>query len=89
MAALHERVTFPGSLGAPLAARLDLPQGRPRAMALFAHCFTCSKDLFAASRIASVLAERGFAVFRFDFTGLGMTARASSRIPTSPPMSRT
>ena len=73
MAALHERVTFPGSLGAPLAARLDLPQGRPRAMALFAHCFTCSKDLFAASRIASVLAERGFAVFRFDFTGLGMS----------------
>jgi uncharacterized protein len=54
-----------------LAARLDLPVGPPRAQALFAHCFTCSKDIFAASRIAQALAARGIAVLRFDFTGLG------------------
>jgi uncharacterized OsmC-like protein/alpha/beta superfamily hydrolase len=65
------KVTFTGALGEPLAARLDAPPGEPRAFALFAHCFTCSKDIFAASRIASALAERGIAVLRFDFTGLG------------------
>jgi uncharacterized OsmC-like protein/alpha/beta superfamily hydrolase len=68
-----EKVTFQGSQGDVLAARLDYPHGEPRALALFAHCFTCSKDLFAASRIASELTARGFAVFRFDFTGLGMS----------------
>ncbi len=74
MAAHSEKITFPGLHGLPLAARLDWPDGKPRALALFAHCFTCSKDLFAASRIASELTQRGFAVFRFDFTGLGMSA---------------
>jgi putative redox protein len=54
-----------------LAARLELPDGPPRAYALFAHCFTCSKDVFAAARIAGGLAEAGIAVLRFDFTGLG------------------
>jgi len=68
-----EKVTFKGSLGDMLAARLDSPIGPIRAYALFAHCFTCSKDIFAASRIASGLAERGIAVLRFDFTGLGMS----------------
>lgn len=71
MAARSDKVTFIGGSGENLAARLDLPQGRPRAYALFAHCFTCSKDVFAAARIAGGLAERGFAVLRFDFTGLG------------------
>ncbi|MCG8559720.1 MAG: alpha/beta fold hydrolase [Hyphomicrobiales bacterium] len=66
-----ERLTFPGAQGAELAARLDLPAGPPRAYALFAHCFTCSKDIFAASRIANELTGHGFAVLRFDFTGLG------------------
>lgn len=65
-----EKVTFEGSQG-KLAARLDLPEGRPAAYALFAHCFTCSKDVFAASRIAHGLAELGVATLRFDFTGLG------------------
>jgi putative redox protein len=65
------RVTFPGSSGDELAARLDLPAGPPKAYALFAHCFTCSKDLRAASRIAATLTDAGFAVLRFDFTGLG------------------
>ncbi len=68
-----EKVTFAGSQGFDLAARLDLPEGKPKATALFAHCFTCSKDIFAASRIARELADRGFAVLRFDFTGLGMS----------------
>jgi alpha/beta superfamily hydrolase len=71
MAGGSEKVTFPNPSGARLAARLDRPAGDPRAFALFAHCFTCSKDLFAASRISQALAERGFAVLRFDFTGLG------------------
>jgi uncharacterized OsmC-like protein/alpha/beta superfamily hydrolase len=62
---------FPGSQGADLAGRLDLPAGPPRAVALFAHCFTCGKDLRAASDIAAVLTDLGYAVLRFDFTGLG------------------
>ena len=66
-----ERVTFPGSSGDLLAARLDLPAGPPKAFAVFAHCFTCSKDLRAASRIAAVLTDLGFGLLRFDFTGLG------------------
>ncbi|MDZ7733141.1 MAG: bifunctional alpha/beta hydrolase/OsmC family protein [Acidimicrobiia bacterium] len=64
-------VTFTGSGGDQLAARLDLPDGEPLAYALFAHCFTCSKDLAAATRISRGLADRGFGVLRFDFTGLG------------------
>jgi len=64
-------VRFPGSQGFTLAARLDLPTGKPTAYALFAHCFTCSKDSKAASYISSSLAAAGIAVLRFDFTGLG------------------
>ena len=64
------KVEFPGSTGAQLAARLELP-AEPRAYALFAHCFTCGKDIFAASRIAGGLAARDIAVLRFDFTGIG------------------
>ena len=66
-----ERITFPGHSGETLAARLDLPQGPILATALFAHCFTCSKDIPAARRIAGRLAAMGIAVLRFDFTGLG------------------
>jgi putative redox protein len=54
-----------------LDARLELPAGTPRAFAVFAHCFTCSKDSSAASRISRALAARGIAALRFDFTGLG------------------
>ncbi len=64
-------VTFAGAGGDRLAANLEMPHERPMAFALFAHCFTCSKDMFAAKRIARALAERGIAVLRFDFTGLG------------------
>ncbi len=66
-----ERLEFPGHDGGTLAARLDLPIGEPQAYAIFAHCFTCSKDIFAAVRISQALAARGIAVLRFDFTGLG------------------
>jgi len=71
MSRSSEKLTFPGSSNEALAARLDRPVGAPRAYALFAHCFTCSKDIFAAARISEALVERGFAVLRFDFTGLG------------------
>jgi len=66
-----ERLEFIGHDGSTLAARLDLPVGKPAAFALFAHCFTCSKDIPAARRIAQRLASLGIAVLRFDFTGLG------------------
>ena len=71
MASRGEKITFPGSDGGQLAARLDRPQGAIRAYALFAHCFTCTKDIFAAARIAEGLTSHGIAVLRFDFTGLG------------------
>ncbi len=64
---------FPGSQGDTLAARLDLPDGEVRAYALFAHCFSCSKDVFAASRVSKALTSSGIAVLRFDFTGLGQS----------------
>ena len=66
-----EQITFAGHSGHPLAARLDRPAGPHLATALFAHCFTCSKDIAAARRIAGRLAAAGIAVLRFDFTGLG------------------
>jgi uncharacterized OsmC-like protein/alpha/beta superfamily hydrolase len=68
------RLHFTGALGDRLAARVEMPVGKPTACALFAHCFTCGKDLKAVVRISRALAERGIAVFRFDFTGLGESA---------------
>ncbi|HKS18347.1 MAG TPA: bifunctional alpha/beta hydrolase/OsmC family protein [Bradyrhizobium sp.] len=66
-----ERFQFTGSEGQQLAAALDTPNGPIAAYALFAHCFTCGKDVLAARRIAAALAAQGIAVLRFDFTGLG------------------
>ncbi|MEP6840366.1 MAG: bifunctional alpha/beta hydrolase/OsmC family protein [Bradyrhizobium sp.] len=66
-----ERFQFAGEGGHQLAAALDLPDGPVHAYALFAHCFTCGKDVLAAKRIATALAAKGIAVLRFDFTGLG------------------
>jgi putative redox protein len=67
-----ERVNFVNPRGINLAARLDLPARHPpRAYVLFAHCFTCSKEFKAAVNIGKALARSGFAVLRFDFTGLG------------------
>lgn len=66
-----QKITFTGSKGESLAARMDMPAGLIRATAIFAHCFTCSKDILAAKRIAGELSRSGIAVLRFDFTGLG------------------
>ncbi|MBO6757695.1 MAG: OsmC family protein [Roseibium sp.] len=71
MTARPLKIEFDGARGAKLAARLDLPAGRVRAFALFAHCFTCSKDIAAARHIAGALSADGIGVLRFDFTGLG------------------
>ena len=71
-----ERIEFTGHGGHKLAARLDLPDGPHLATALFAHCFTCSKDSLAARRIAARLTGAGIAVLRFDFTGLGASEGA-------------
>ncbi|MGB5347371.1 MAG: alpha/beta fold hydrolase [Woeseia sp.] len=68
-----QKVTFDSDRGEQLAGLLDLPAGRPRAYALFAHCVTCSKNLRAASNIARSLNDAGIAVLRFDFTGLGQS----------------
>ncbi|NNE86537.1 MAG: OsmC family protein [Silicimonas sp.] len=69
-----ERFTFAGHAGDELAARLDMPDGPHLATALFAHCFTCGKDISAARRISARLSAMGIAVLRFDFTGLGHSA---------------
>jgi putative redox protein len=66
-----ERFQFESAAGDLLAAALDLPDGTPQAYALFAHCFSCGKDVHASRRIAMALAAQGIAVLRFDFTGLG------------------
>src|ERR1700749_5132092 len=66
-----ERFQFTGSEGQQLAAALDTPDGAIHAYSLFAHCFTCGKDVLAAKRIATALSAKGIAVLRFDFTGLG------------------
>src|SRR3954468_3558757 len=71
MADAAQMIQFPGADGALLAARLEPAQGELRAYALFAHCFTCSKDSHAATRIGRALAMQGISVLRFDFTGLG------------------
>ena len=64
MASRGEKLTFTGAHGDTLAARLDLPDADPGAYALFAHCFTCSKDILAARRIS-----RGLAAQRPDRAG--------------------
>ncbi len=70
MAAKRSKVTFVSN-GHELAGMLETPENSARGYALFAHCFTCGKDVAAASRISRALVNIGFAVFRFDFTGLG------------------
>ncbi|UCG50688.1 MAG: alpha/beta fold hydrolase [Candidatus Latescibacterota bacterium] len=69
---ITHRITFENNAGDKLSARLDLPlSGKPMAFALFAHCFTCSKNYKSVTNISRALCGRGIAVFRFDFTGLG------------------
>lgn len=69
----NQRVEFHNEDGQTLAGILDTPAAVPRAWALFAHCFTCSKNLKAATHISRSLTEAGIAVLRFDFTGLGQS----------------
>lgn len=65
-------VSFLSSRGEMLAARLELPAGEvPQAYGIFAHCFTCSKDIVAAARISRNLAANGIGTLRFDFAGVG------------------
>src|SRR5580698_1048051 len=66
-----EPFDFKNAAGRTLSARLDRPDGTPRAFALFAHCFTCDKTSKAAVHISRALAAKGVGVLRFDFTGLG------------------
>jgi alpha-beta hydrolase superfamily lysophospholipase len=66
-----EKLEFPNANGEMLSALLERPSGRPQAFVLFAHCFTCSKNIGTATRISRALADRGLATLRFDFTGLG------------------
>lgn len=68
-----QKLEFKGAQGDTLAAALETPSGEIRAYALFAHCFSCSKDIHAARRISERLCGLGFAVLRFDFTGLGQS----------------
>ena len=66
------RIKFPNAQGEELSARLEMPvYGKPKAYALFAHCFTCSKNLLAVGHISRALTSQNIAVLRFDFTGLG------------------
>jgi putative redox protein len=72
MRRMSQAISFPGAGGHALAARLDVPSAvAPRAYALFAHCFTCSKESKAATFISEALIDAGIGVLRFDFTGLG------------------
>lgn len=66
-----KKITFENADGNTLSARLDLPvDGKPLAYALFAHCFTCTKNIKAIHHISSALTREGIAVLRFDFTDL-------------------
>lgn len=66
-----QHIEFPGSQDVRLVGSLEQPKTASRSWALFAHCFTCSKDSKAALHISRALVERGFGVLRFGFTGLG------------------
>lgn len=68
-----ENIEFEGALGEMLSAKLDIAEGERVGCALFAHCFTCSKNLKAVGHITKSLAARGITTLRFDFTGLGQS----------------
>lgn len=71
MSAKLVKVEFKNKEGLTLSGRLHLPAGTIKTFAVYAHCFTCSKDIKAARNICQYLSERGIAALRFDFTGLG------------------
>lgn len=68
---VSEKITFTGSQGRTLSARLDRPDHEPRAYGIFSHCFTCTKETLATFRVSQALAKKGFAILRFDYSGLG------------------
>lgn len=68
---MYKQFDFYGQNGQLLSGRFEIPIGQLKAIAIFAHCFTCSKNVKAATAISSSLAEKGIGVLRFDFTGLG------------------
>ncbi|HSS64584.1 MAG TPA: alpha/beta fold hydrolase, partial [Gammaproteobacteria bacterium] len=71
---MQESIYIPSSGGHKLAGVVHRPDaGRPVTWALFAHCFTCTKNIRAAVEIADALCAEGIAVLRFDFTGLGQS----------------
>ena len=74
---------FPGSTGDRLAGTLHEPEGDVRGSVLLAHCFTCSKDLHTMTRLARGLAAAGYAVLRFDFTGIGESGGSFARTTVS------
>ena len=82
-----ERFNFPNAKGEKLAATLDLPLGKPTAFALFAHCFTCGKDMLAAKRIAERLDRRTASPCCASTSPASAPARASSPTRISPPTS--
>lgn len=67
-------IEIPSTNGSTLSARLDMPENEYKATALFAHCFTCGKDILAASRISRQLVAYDFGVLRFDFAGIGSSS---------------
>ena len=70
---MTRKIEFTSSLGHRMAGLVDEPDGESRAYALFAHCFTCTKDLAIAARIGRELSREGIAMVRFDFPGLGQS----------------
>jgi putative redox protein len=68
-----ERFEFSGAGGQTLAGQIHMPAVPPLAWAVFAHCFSCSKESRAARYVSAALAEEGIATLRFDFTGLGQS----------------
>jgi putative redox protein len=71
MTAIREKITFTNKAGLQLAGLLEKPAGDVSGYVLFAHCFTCGKDIAAATRISRALTQKNYATLRFDFTGLG------------------
>ncbi|WP_420317026.1 alpha/beta fold hydrolase [Ekhidna sp.] len=70
----YKKVTFKNSQGEELSGRIDFPLiGKPKAFVLFAHCFTCSKNLKSVDHISHAFTQEGMAILRFDFTGLGQS----------------
>ena len=69
------KCNFKNSRGFALDARLDVPADidikKVTQFIIFCHCFTCTKETITTFRLSRLLAEQGYGVLRFDFTGLG------------------